>query len=286
MVVAQINISAPTSENTNYWPAVATFSSYLPRLEDVNCSGYNYMLPNLTFPGLGQVSAVAAVILCAERSNTTEVEALLKPMLDLIREMAGITVGLKLTAYPKTVPAVTSLLSGGSDTTGNIGILGSRLISRDLLLSKDGPTQLVNALSQLPANDAEPFIGHFIAGGQVARNGDQVDSALNPAWRRTALHLVWTRTWAPGASLEDVQTIKNQVTHQEVPIFSRLEPSTGAYLNEADANEANFQESFWGPNYARLRSIKQKWDATGLFITRKGVGSEDWDDTGLCRLSG
>ncbi|KAN0073991.1 hypothetical protein V8E54_007928 [Elaphomyces granulatus] len=285
MVVARLNISALASENTNYWPAVATFSSYVPRLEDENCSGYYYMFPNLTSPGLGQVSAVAAVILCAERSNTTEVEDLLKPMLDPIRKMAGITVSLQSTAYSKTVPAVTGLLSGGADTTGNILILASRLISRELLLSEDGPTRFTNALSQLPAGDTE-FGGCFVAGGQVARNGDQVRSALNPAWRRTAVHLIWGHSWAPGASREDVQAIENQITHQEVPILSGLEPGMGAYLNEADANEADFQESFWGPNYARLRTIKQEWDPTGLFITRKGVGSEDWDDAGLCRLTG
>jgi hypothetical protein len=58
----------------------------------------------------------------------------------------------------------------------------------------------------------------------------------------------------------------------------------GAYLNEANAYEKDFQSSFWGDNYNRLYKIKQKWDPTGLFITRSGVGSEDWDTEGLCRV--
>jgi hypothetical protein len=39
---------------------------------------------------------------------------------------------------------------------------------------------------------------------------------------------------------------------------------------------------FWGGNYERLYNIKQEGDPRGLFISRKGVGSEDWDDVGLC----
>jgi hypothetical protein len=67
-------------------------------------------------------------------------------------------------------------------------------------------------------------------------------------------------------------------------MFKALQPDTGAYLNEADAHEADFQTSFWGENYERLYEIKQQWDPSGLFISRVGVGSEDWDDAGLCKL--
>ena len=58
----------------------------------------------------------------------------------------------------------------------------------------------------------------------------------------------------------------------------------GSYLNEADSEEPDFQKSFWGDNYSRLYNIKRKWDPHGVFVVRKGVGSENWDDKGLCRL--
>jgi FAD/FMN-containing dehydrogenase len=59
----------------------------------------------------------------------------------------------------------------------------------------------------------------------------------------------------------------------------------GAYVNEAFAYEPNFQETFWGRNYRRLYRIKQRWDPAGLFIARRMVGSEDWDEQGLCRVA-
>jgi hypothetical protein len=93
------------------------------------------------------------------------------------------------------------------------------------------------------------------------------------------------REWYANTTFEEQQKTRDEVTNMQVPILKSLEPGKmGAYLNEADSQEPNFQQSFWGDNYARLYAIKQKWDTLGLFIVRRGVGSEDWDDDGLCRL--
>lgn len=56
------------------------------------------------------------------------------------------------------------------------------------------------------------------------------------------------------------------------------------YLNVTDPNQRDFQKLFWGHNYHRLLKIKQNWDPYGLFIVRKGVGSEMWDEDGICRV--
>ena len=50
---------------------------------------------------------------------------------------------------------------------------------------------------------------------------------------------------------------------------------------ETDYFEANWQDSFWGDNYARLKRIKQKYDPDGLFFLHHGVGSEDWSADGF-----
>jgi hypothetical protein len=60
----------------------------------------------------------------------------------------------------------------------------------------------------------------------------------------------------------------------------------GAYLNEADANEPNFQQAFWGDNYARLLEIKRKVDPNDAFWCTPCVGNERWEEVGdlLCKI--
>lgn len=58
---------------------------------------------------------------------------------------------------------------------------------------------------------------------------------------------------------------------------------SGAYSNEADVREPNFQRTFFGDNYGRLRGVKRRYDPDGMFIVGAGVGSEEWDEYGICR---
>lgn len=61
------------------------------------------------------------------------------------------------------------------------------------------------------------------------------------------------------------------------------ETDSASYSNEADVREPNFQVTFFGVNYARLKQIKSVYDPQSLFIVPAGVGSEDWDVFGTCR---
>jgi hypothetical protein len=125
-----------------------------------------------------------------------------------------------------------------------------------------------------------------VGGGAVAANGAKIDSAVNPAWRETITHMVYSRGWAANATLAQQAAIIKNMTEVEIPILRSVEGADqmGAYMNEANGYEVGFQQSFWGDNYPRLYRIKQKWDPSGVFISRKGVGSEDWDDAGLCMI--
>ena len=60
-------------------------------------------------------------------------------------------------------------------------------------------------------------------------------------------------------------------------------PDTGAYVNECDYFQKDWQKAFWGPNYARLARIKRRYDPDGLFFVHHGVGSEAWSADGFRR---
>ena len=60
-------------------------------------------------------------------------------------------------------------------------------------------------------------------------------------------------------------------------------PKAAAYLAESNYFEPDWQQAFWGSNYARLRAVKDRYDPDGLFFVHHGVGSERWSDDGFTR---
>ncbi|HLH48635.1 MAG TPA: FAD-binding oxidoreductase [Roseiarcus sp.] len=65
----------------------------------------------------------------------------------------------------------------------------------------------------------------------------------------------------------------------------KLVPRAASYVWESDFFEPNWQNSYWGDHYARLRAIKAKYDPDGLFFIHHGVGSESWSHGTESRLT-
>jgi FAD/FMN-containing dehydrogenase len=63
-----------------------------------------------------------------------------------------------------------------------------------------------------------------------------------------------------------------------------LVPNGGSYVSESNFFEKDWPHSYWGSNYARLASVKKKYDPTGLFFVHNGVGSEEWSADGFTKL--
>ncbi len=63
----------------------------------------------------------------------------------------------------------------------------------------------------------------------------------------------------------------------------KLLPRVASYVWETDFFQPNWQDAFWGENYARLRAVKDKYDPDGLFFLHHGVGSEGWSADGFTR---
>jgi hypothetical protein len=62
-------------------------------------------------------------------------------------------------------------------------------------------------------------------------------------------------------------------------------PNTGAYVNECDYFQPDWQRAFWGDNYPRLLRVKRRYDPTGLFTVHHGAGSEGWSADGFTRTA-
>lgn len=57
----------------------------------------------------------------------------------------------------------------------------------------------------------------------------------------------------------------------------------GTYMNEADADDPNFQESFYG-YYPQQLALKKKYDPAGVWYAKTAVGSEYWAEDSAQRL--
>jgi FAD/FMN-containing dehydrogenase len=47
--------------------------------------------------------------------------------------------------------------------------------------------------------------------------------------------------------------------------------TSGSYLAESDYFERDWQQAFWGRNYARLQAVKRHYDPADLFSVHHGV---------------
>ena len=162
------------------------------------------------------------------------------------------------------------------------GVQSTMLVSADFFDSHDGPTKLAESFSQIELLPTM-FIDGDILGGQTAANKHLVDNAISAAFRAAGVMVMLVHMFEPMAEAERDAT--ERMTKVNVPILKAIEEEPlGMYANIADVNEVEWREMFWGENYGRLYEIKQRWDPEGLFIVWHGVGSEDWDEEGMCKL--
>ncbi|KAI1861747.1 uncharacterized protein JN550_010687 [Neoarthrinium moseri] len=103
------------------------------------------------------------------------------------------------------------------------------------------------------------------------------DSAVNPAWRVAVLHamLFYKDTTGIQTALEARESEAD--INRYMDTWRQLTPGSGAYINEADPAEPNWQQSFFGEHYPRLLSIKKDRDPWGVFWAPTTAGSEDWE---------
>ena len=81
----------------------------------------------------------------------------------------------------------------------------------------------------------------------------------------------------------------DMMTSELLPKLEKLTPNGGAYINEADFQQPDFQRVFYGANYPVLKAIKKKYDPSDRLYAITAVGSEGWYEDqsrggSLCRV--
>ncbi|KAJ7124309.1 hypothetical protein C8R44DRAFT_875362 [Mycena epipterygia] len=225
-------------------------------------------------------NAGSTVSLNANIPNTTTSQsmALLSPFINASLAIPGVS----LISQEYIFGNINDALFEADDSAGGNGVLGSRLIPADIY--RHFPATVGQVYKELLDNGTARIIAVVTGGGQVAENAN-ISSAVHPAWRTAKTHLIIPNIWTDSASLGEIDVVRRQFQTQQLPILEQLSGSNaGSYSNEADVLEPDFKTTFFGPNYSKLTAIKRKYDPEDLFIVGAGVGSERWDEWGICKV--
>ena len=168
--------------------------------------------------------------------------------------------------------------------TGN-GALGSRLFDRK---SVQNHSVVRNMISILAGTPLEPSFNNveLVSGGHVFKDALDPYSGVNPAWRTSYFSSIVSRGWDESADKATIEGVKRDITYVKTGAMKRLAPDTGAYMNEADRLDPEWEKDFYGVNYEVLGKIKRQRDREKVFYCPTCVGSGEWkeDEAGrLCR---
>lgn len=202
-------------------------------------------------------------------------EQVLAPLESRVKSLTGLHVEIDSSQYSDYAAFQASSPLTSTQAAGMLVAFGSRLLDkRALTADTNALRQAINAVagdrSQGTVNGLL-----FVGGGAVL--DDHADTSVLPAWRSTYAHTLVQRMWSLGTSDEQIAALQDDITNTKVAALKRLAPHTGAYMNEADRFDAEWQEDFYGRgNYAELQSIKDLYDPDGIFYCATCVGAHRW----------
>jgi hypothetical protein len=165
---------------------------------------------------------------------------------------------------------------------GPVGLgmmIAGRFIPRELFGSNENIDQLVNAVltaMQLSYTNKAGGSAQLYSTGPW-NHPDNSKTGVNPEWRNALWHIVMGAGWISSVPSVVRAQIQNTVSASVQP-FKALTPGGGAYVNEGDWMEENWQQTFFGDNYDRLLDVKKRYDPTGLFSCWKCVGWTGYDE--------
>ncbi|THH08062.1 hypothetical protein EW145_g2966 [Phellinidium pouzarii] len=153
----------------------------------------------------------------------------------------------------------------------------SRLIPVSNFATNESQAELVQAMLPALTSVPLPIIFQVTPLFFGAQGVDTSGTSVTPAWRNSMWHLTASTSWNFNTTLNERVQIFKTLT-QNMDIIRKVTPDSGAYLNEANVYEPNFQQSFWGSNYDRLLSIKNKYDPKHILDCWQCVGFKGSSD--------
>jgi hypothetical protein len=274
------SVGAPGNSTVNdpevFWEGFSLYNYFGKDVVDANGTAYSYLnkLSNTSYSFRASFEIPGKTV--------AEVSQLVAPLIASLHQ-AGIPV-------PQAAPAASTLWGSGTaqgtgDQPGN-GHFASRLFPRRNWDTEDAdgaPGPGFTAATRAIRDAVEAgyaWHGIHVAPSEASAGAYSMadgGGGANPAFRSGIMHAdLFDSALYPVGTPADVIAARHAVFNSYMDRCRVATPGGGSYVNEADAQEPDWQHSFWGDNYDTLLEIKRRRDPWGLFWARNTVGSEPW----------
>ncbi|PQE10687.1 isoamyl alcohol oxidase protein [Rutstroemia sp. NJR-2017a BVV2] len=257
----------------NFYSAIDKFHALLPAMVDAG-SMLVYYFTNTSF----EIFPITVY-----NKSATETQAILSSFMDALTALnisytSSFTTS---TTYQEHYNTYFGPLPYGNIKVG-IAQYGDRLISRDNVANN------LPALSMAYRNITENGVTFIGVGLNVSSSTitSSVSNSVLPAWRNALVHSLLTLPWNFTAPWDDMIALQDEITYSVVPQLEAATPNSGAYLNEGNSRQIGWKQDFYGVNYGKLLSIKNKYDPNHMFYAVTAIGSDIWTvgaDGRMCR---
>lgn len=273
--VTTLTYSFGTSQGISvetFWSGVDAFWATFPTNADAGLYSYWYIIcpdeETCTFLMLPQ---------WANNKSAADLQPLNQPLLDELSSLGIKPDNFTYSEYPGLLDAFTTTFPASSEGVGTWNAhTASRLFPRSNWANPDALSKQSRAI-----RGAVEATGLMIGYNFKPAENPRVNqtNAVTPAWRETLLHAMTAATFNTSSTPGDIAAANRELVGLLQP-WRDASPGAGAYMNEADVNEPDWQQAFYGENYGYLYELKQRYDPWGLFYAPTAVGSEDWYVTG------
>lgn len=273
---ASLIFSSTTTNGTDaFWEAVDVFQSHLTRIVDDHGIVVAYVLGNET---------LNLYVATAPNRTAEQVGEIFAPM-----TAALATRGLSANAISFTTTVADTYrnhylanLEPVFATARSEQITSGRMVSRENMATNS--SGVTAAMRTATAGGSASLL--CLAFNTLKGVVSVANTAIQPAWNTALVSCVLSQAWDRTMPWEYMLEQQEHLTTVVDPALKAATPGSGTYLNEANFQEPDWQATFYGTNYARLKSIKAKYDPKDLLYGLTAVGSEAWEahsDGRLCR---
>jgi FAD/FMN-containing dehydrogenase len=254
---------SPTVSEDTFFEAVEFLWNMFPELNEAKTYSYFFI------SGITGSFTFSMDAFFAPNKTVAQFEALLAPFFAKLKAL-NIPYTTNTKFHNSFLPAYQATFEPLGQAIGNAGALpGNRIIPAENWNDATIRANSFAAVKQAAKSGLGLSVYH-----QRPANPAKIINSVNPAFRTEASMIIGISF--PTTSDDQLAAAAKSLTNDVLGPLREVSPNGGTYYNEADINEPDWQQAFWGSNYPRLLSIKNKWDPTGLFYSHHGVGSEQW----------